>query len=388
MKLLRLPSSAFHQIRRCLAPLLAAGTLLLPMAVAAQQGVDADTITLGHSGALSGPLSELNKEYLAGANLYFNQTNERGGINGRRIRLVTLDDAYDPNKAAENVQRLIEQHQVFALFACFGTGPSLKAVPIATAAKVPFFAPYTGAEALREPQNPYVFHVRASYRQEIEKMVDHLTKLGVQSIGVVHHADPFGQAGLDAATAALAKRGLAPSVVAPISSSGGDAADTVRKITAANPAALIMVTAGNSSAAFLRALQQSGSQPMLYGLSVISSTQLIRELGEKAHGLVIAQVMPSPFRIDYPFVRDYRQAAEKAGVAYSYASLEGYLAARSFGEALRRAGRDLNRDRLIAALENMGDWDAGGMRLAFSPRRHVALDFVDLSVISRGNFNR
>ncbi|ANQ84226.1 ABC transporter substrate-binding protein [Azoarcus olearius] len=384
MTSLRLPAL----FRRGLASLLAVAATCGAPAAFAQQGVDADAITLGHTGALSGPLAELNKEYLAGANLYFNQTNERGGINGRRIRLLTLDDAYDPNKAAENAQRLIEQHQVFALFACFGTGPSLKVVPLAAAAKVPFFAPYTGAEALREPLNPYVFHVRASYRQEVEKAVDHLTKLGVKSIGVVHHADPFGQAGLDAAVASLAKRNLTPAVVAPIASSGADAADTVKKVAAANPAAVIMITAGNSSAALLRALQQSGSQPMLYGLSVISSTQLIRELGEKAHGLVIAQVMPSPFRVDYPFVRDYRQAAEKAGIAYSYASLEGYLAARSFGEAVRRAGRDLTREKLISALENMGDWDAGGMRMAFSPRRHVGMDYVDLTVISRGNFTR
>lgn len=388
MNLSRLPSPAAHRLFRRFAPLLAAALCLTGGPALAQQGVDADTITLGQSGAQSGPLAELNKEYLAGANLYFNQINERGGVNGRRIRLVALDDAYDPNRAAENVQRLIEQQQVFALFACFGTGPSLKALPLAIAAKVPFFAPYSGAEALREPPNPYVFHVRASYRQEIEKVVDHLTRLGIQSIGVVHHTDPFGSSGLDAATAALAKHGLAPAVVAPISSSGDDAADTVRKLAAANPAAVILVTAGNSSAAFLKAMQQAGVHPMLFGLSVISSTQLIRELGEKAHGLVIAQVMPSPFRIDYPFVRDYRQATEKAGMPYSYTALEGYLAARSFTEALRRGGRDLTREKLIAALESMGDWDAGGLRLAFSPRRHVGMDFVDLAVISRGGFSR
>lgn len=389
MTLLRLPRPAVHRLARRFASLLAAAALALPNAAAlAQQGVDAETITLGQSGAQSGPLAELNKEYLAGANLYFTQINERGGVNGRRIRLITLDDAYDPNKAAENVQRLIEQQQVFALFACFGTGPSLKAAPIATAAKVPFYAPYTGAEALREPLNPYVFHVRASYRQEIEKVVDHLTKLGIQAIGVVHHADPFGLAGLEAATGALARRGLKPAVVAPITSGGNDAAETVQKLAAANPAAVIMVTAGNSSSALLKAIQHAGIQPMLYGLSVISSTQLIRDLGDKAHGLVIAQVMPSPFRIDYPFVRDYRQAAEKAGLPYAYASLEGYLAARSFTEALRRSGRELTREKLVNTLETMSDWDAGGLRLAFSPRRHVGMDYVDLAVISRGSFNR
>lgn len=367
---------------------LSALAALLPLGSAcAETGVDADTITLAQSGALSGPLAELNKDYLSGATLYFDQMNARGGVNGRRIRLLIVDDAYDPAQAADNVRKLVNGGQVFALFGCFGTGPSQQAIPIASSARIPFFAPYTGADALRQ-HTPYVFHLRASYGQEIEKMVEHLANLGVTSIGVVRHADPFGQAGLDAATRALEKRGLTPAVVAPIASSGADAAEAARKIAAANPAAVILVTAGNSSAAFLRALQQTDRHPMLYGLSVISSKQLIRELGDKAHGLVIAQVVPTPFRVDHPIVREYRQAADKAALAYSHTSLEGYIAARTFTEGLRRAGKDLTRERLVAALEEMKDFDLGGVRVGFSPRRHVGMDFVDLTVVSRDSFTR
>lgn len=367
---------------------LSALAALLPLGSAcAETGVDADTITLAQSGALTGPLAELNKDYLSGATLYFDQMNARGGINGRRIRLLIVDDAYDPAQAADNVRKLVNGGQVFAFFGCFGTGPSQQAIPIASSARIPFFAPYTGADALRQ-HTPYVFHLRASYGQEIEKMVEHLANLGVTSIGVVRHADPFGQAGLDAATRALEKRGLTPAVVAPIASSGADAAETARKIAAANPAAVILVTAGNSSAAFLRALQQTDRHPMLYGLSVISSKQLIRELGDKAHGLVIAQVVPTPFRVDHPIVREYRQAADKAALAYSHTSLEGYIAARTFTEGLRRAGKDLTRERLVAALEEMKDLDLGGVRVGFSPRRHVGMDFVDLTVVSRDSFTR
>lgn len=354
----------------------------------AQQGVASDTILLGHSGALSGPLAELNKEYLSGAMLHFEQLNARGGINGRKIELITLDDAYSPDRAASNVRTLIEKNQVLALFACFGTGPSLKAIPVASAARVPFFAPYTGADAVRAPVNPMVFHIRASYSQEIEKMVDHLANIGVKSIAVVHHADPFGQAGLEAATMALAQRGLPAPVVAPIASDGSDASGTVRKVVAGNTAAIIMVTAGNSSSAFIRALQESDYRPMVYGLSVISSRQLIRELGEKAHGLVTAQVMPSPFRVDYPIVREYRQAADKAGQSYSYTALEGYVAARSFAEGLRRAGKELSREKLVSALETLGDWDAGGLKLGFSARSRTGMNYVDLAIISRGSFTR
>ncbi len=352
----------------------------------AQQGVTTDTITLGHSGPSSGPLAELGKEYLSGAILYFDQVNANGGIHGRRIGVAALDDAYDPERAAENVRRLIDEQRVFALFGCFGTGPGQKMIPIASTSKIPFFAPYTGADALREPLNPYVFHVRASYRQEIEKIVEHLAKLSVRAIAVVHHTDPFGQAGLDAATNALAQHGLTPAAVIPISPSGNDATEAASKITAAHPAAVIMITAGNSSVALLRALRQTDERPMLFGLSVIGSRQIISDLGENAHGLAIAQVVPSPFRLDYPIVRNYRRAADKTAQPYSYPALEGYLAAYAFAEALRRAGRDLDRDRLRNALDSLSGWDAGGLRFHFSPRRHDALDYVDLTVISHGRF--
>lgn len=352
----------------------------------AEPGVTSDSITLGQSGALSGPLAELNREYLSGAMLYFDRLNQQGGIHSRKLRLVTLDDAYDPEKAATNVRTLIDKTGVFALFACFGTGPSQRAIPLAAAARVPFFAPYTGADGLRSPLNPYVFHLRASYGQEVEAMVEHLTRLGVNSIGVVHHADPFGEAGLAAARKALAARGLTPAVVAPIASNGGDAAATVGRVASANPAAVILITAGASSAAFLNELHASMVRPMLYGLSVISSRQLIRELGTKAHGLVTAQVVPSPFRIDHPVVREYRQTADKAGQEYSYTALEGYLAARALTEGLRRAGRELTRERLLTALEGLDDWDAGGVNVGFSPRSRVGMNFVDLAVISRGRF--
>ena len=379
MKLLRpLASLAFAAL----------ATLLPVPPASAQQGVDSDTITLGHTGALSGPLSALSREYLSGAELYFDQLNAKGGVAGRRIRIVTLDDAYKPELAEQNTRRLIDEHKVFALFGCFGTGPSLKSIPLATAARVPFFAPYTGADALREPQNPYVFHVRASYRQEVEKMVNHLYSVGTHSIAVVHHADPFGQAGLEAAISTMKRLGLTPVAVASIASDGSNAAKAAAQAVAGNPAAVIMITAGNSSAALVRAIQDTGHGPMLYGLSVISSRQLILELGPKAHGLVLAQVMPSPFRVDFPIAREYRQVADKVGVDHSYAALEGYVAAATFSEGLRRAGKELTRERLLEALESMGNWDAGGLHMNFSARNHVGLDFVDLTVISRGNFMR
>ncbi len=363
--------------------------LLLALAFsAAAFEVPSNHIRLGHSGPLTGPLAELNGEYLAGARLHFDTVNRSGGIHGRTIDLVILDDAYDPERTEANVRTLIHEQAAFALFGIFGTAQNMRAIPVASEARVPYFAPYTGADVLRDPPNPHVFHLRASYGQEIEAIIDHLVTLGVTSIAVVHHADAFGQAGLSAAVKALEDRGRdAPAVVSPITIDGQDALDVAHRLAAANPAAVIMVMAGKSPPALIRALKATELRPMLYGLSVVSSRQLVRELGPDAHGVALAQVTPTPFRIDHAIVRDYRRLAQEVGAEYSYTALEGYLAARTLTEALQRSGADLSRAGLIRSLESLGGWDLGGLQVRFSPDRRVALDFVDLSIISHGRFS-
>lgn len=363
-------------------------TALLTSPVFAEQGVSATKIMLGNSSPSTGSLAELNGEYQSGAKLYFDRLNRDGGIHGRTVELLTLDDGYDPARTEENVKALIHTHKVFALFGVFGTGQNLRALPVLTEARVPSFAPYTGADVLREPHNPYVFHLRASYGREIEAMIDHLVMLGVTSIAVVHHPDAFGQAGVSAAEAALAKKQRPPlTIVTPIAASGEGAGEVADKVIAANPAAVIMVAAGRSPPALIKALRERNAQPMLFGLSVVSSKQLVRELGADAHGVVLAQVTPSPFRIDHPILREYRRHAKEADLAYSYTALEGYIAARTFSEALERAGKELTRARLMNALESLEGWDVGGLTLHFSPTRHVGLDYVDLSVVSHGRFS-
>ncbi|MCB1959130.1 MAG: ABC transporter substrate-binding protein [Rhodocyclaceae bacterium] len=361
--------------------------LALSMGAHAETGVTDNRLLIGQTGAASGPLAALNQEYIGGAKLFFDQTNRSGGVAGRRIELLTLDDAYDPARAEQNARELIGNKQVFALFGCFGTGPGIKTIPVATAARVPFFAPYSGADALRPFQNS-VFHLRASYGQEIEAIVTHLVNAGITQIGVAHHDDSFGRAGLEVARTVLARRGVTPALEVAIASGGDNADEVAKQVAAATPAALIMVTAGKSSAALMESLIAHDAKPMLYGLSVISANQLIQTLGPKAHGLVIAQVVPSPFRLDHAVVQQYRKAAETAKQEMSYTALEGYIAAKVFVEALRRAGTELTRTALIAALESLNGWDAGGWKISFSSTDHEASDYVDLAIISRGRYLR
>lgn len=384
----RLPVALVANARLLASTLMALSLALCALHAMAEDGVSADAILLGQTGAASGPLSQLNGEYLGGAKLYFDAVNRSGGVYGRQIRVNSLDDVYDPTRAVGNAERLISLDKVFALFACFGTGPSMKVLPIATKAGVPFFAPYTGADGLRDAANRRAIHIRASYGQEITKIVDHLTGLGVTAIAVVHHADPFGSAGLDAARQALQRKGLKPMLAVAIQSGGQDAAEVARQIARANPAAVVMVTAGASSVALIRAIGASGTQPMLYGLSVISSNQLISDLGPLAHGLVVSQVVPSPYRFEAPIANEFRDAAARAGVSLSYTGLEGYIAAKVFVEALKRAGKELTRERLLDSIDAIKSYDAGGFVVAFGGGRQSGSDYVDLSVISRGRFTQ
>lgn len=359
-------------------------------ALAAEIGVGDQTIVLGHSIALSGALGDLGKEYQSGAQLYFDYLNSQGGIAGRKIRLISLDDAYDTNKALENTKKLVEQEKVFAIFGQFGTGITLASLPLTTAAGVPLFAPYTGADALRDNANRFLFHIRASYGEETEKIVEQLVSTGLKDIAVVYQNDGFGKAGLQGAEQALARRSLKPVAVGPIEMPAVDIRKALESVTKAKPGAIVMITAGKPSVAFIREYMKTGQPTQYYALSVVSSRQLVQELGASAHGIAISQVLPSPWRTSTPAVRDYQKVLANANSkAFSYTSLEGFVAARIFAEALRRAGKDLTREKLVAALEGMRNYDAGGFVVDFGPKKRNASSYVDLSIISKdGQFLR
>jgi len=201
----------------------------------AETGIGDQTIALGQSIALSGALGDLGKEYQAGAQFYIDQVNALGGVAGRKIKLVSLDDGYDTNKALENTKRLVEQDKVFAIFGQFGTGITQASLPLTTAAGIPLFAPYTGADALRDNGNRYLFHIRASYGQEMEKMVEQLVGIGIRDIAVVYQNDSFGKAGLLGAEQALARRNLKPAALGAIEMPAVDTKAALAAVAKARP---------------------------------------------------------------------------------------------------------------------------------------------------------
>jgi ABC-type branched-subunit amino acid transport system substrate-binding protein len=356
----------------------------------AQDGVSEKSVVVGQSAAFSGPAAQLGIQMRAGAKLWIDHVNASGGVHGRQVELRSRDDKYEANLAAENTRRFITEDRVFALFAYVGTPTSQASLPIFTEARVPFVAPFTGAELLRAPFNRYIFNVRASYYDETEAIVEHLTRIGARRIAVFYQSDAYGQAGLDGTTRALAKRSLKVHSAGTVARNTADVAEAVKTINASQPDAVVMITAYGATAEFVRQMKKAGSLASYYTVSFVGSKALADALGNDGHGVTISQVVPFPWSPLTPIVKEYLDLARRAGnVEINFSSLEGFIAAKVLTEGLRRAGRDLTRERFVAALESIGNLDLGGFGISFSATNHSASRFVDLAMIGReGKFVR
>lgn len=351
----------------------------------AENGVTDKEIVIGQFAVISGPAAQLGLRMQLGMQTYFKAVNAQGGVNGRTIKLVTRDDGYEPVKAAAAVKALINEDKVFALAGSVGTPTGLAALPILTEEQVPLVGMFTGAQALREPFNRQVFHVRASYFDETESIVQHLTTLGVKKIAVFYQNDAYGKAGLEGVTRALEKRKLKPVAISTVERNTVDVAKALTEILKAEPEAVVQIGAYKSCAAFIKQARGKGYGGQFFNVSFVGSTALAEELGDAGQGVVISQVVPFPFAGKSAVVREYQQRMTEAGQKdFDFSSLEGYITARVLTEGLRRAGKNLTRDGLINALESMRDVNLGGFTVNYSAKDHQGSNFTDLTIIGRG----
>lgn len=342
-------------------------------------------IVLGQSAAFSGPAAQLGIQFNQGAKLFFDQLNAAGGVGKRMVEIRTLDDGYEPDRCAENTRKLIAD-DVFALFGYVGTPTSLAAVPLFNQAKVPFFAPFTGAESLRQPFNRLAFHVRASYYDETALIVRQLVNLGVKKIAVFHQNDAYGKAGLDGVNKALAEHKLPLAGAATVERNSVDVAAAVEKLVAAKPDAVVQIAAYGASAAFVRAARKAGFGGTFYNVSFVGTQALADELGKDGAGVVVSQVVPSPYQPSRQITREFLDAIKKAGdkVQPNYSSMEGFLAARIFTEGLRQAAASgkISRDSFISGMEGLGSQVISGFPVSFGPNDHTASTFVEMSMLT------
>lgn len=358
---------------------LAAASIVAPL-----WAQSAGRIVLGQSAALSGPAAALGLRFREGAMLHFDRLNAKGGVNGRQIELQSLDDGYEPDRCAENTRKLIDAG-AFALFGYIGTPTSLAALPLATQAKTPFFAPFTGAEALRAPFNRYAFHVRASYYDETAEIVHQTTAIGIKRLGVFHQNDSYGKAGLEGVTRALKPLGLEPTGLGTVERNTVDVDAAVKAVLAGKPDAIVQISAYKACAAFIRAARKAGFGGTFYNVSFVGTKALADELGADARGVVVSQVVPFPFTPSSQLAGEYLAAGKAAlGDKFepNYSSMEGYVAARTFAEGLKRGGAGTGADGLITGLESLRDFNLGGFFVDFSPTRHTGSKYVDLTILT------
>ncbi len=345
-------------------------------------GITDSTVVLGQSAPFSGPAEQLGLQYHLGAQLVFEQVNAKGGVNGRRIEVKRLDDGYEPDRCVANTKQLIAD-DVFALFGYVGTPTSLAALPLATEAKVPFFAPFTGAQALREPFNRHAIHIRASYFEETAAMVKQLTAPGIKKIAVFHQNDAYGKAGLEGVTRALKVQNLEPLVTGTVERNSTEVSAAIDQIMAKRPEAIVQIGAYKACAAFIREARKQGFIGNFYNVSFVGTQALVDELKADAKGVVVSQVMPFPYSPVTALSGEYLAAvkASKHNLSPNYSGIEGFVAAKVFVEGLRRAGKNPSRDSFIQAIESLQQFDMGGFTVDFSNKKHVGSSLVELTLL-------
>ncbi|CAN7253979.1 ABC transporter substrate-binding protein [Acidovorax sp. LjRoot117] len=370
--------------RRLLTAAAAASAATAPAWVHAQP---AEAWRIGQTAALSGPLAFPFVEMNKGINAAFIEANDKGGVDGRKLELVSLDDGGDPAKATDNARKLVEQERAFALLGCGGTTSVMGALPVAMAAKVPVIAPATGSDALR-PFNPLVFHARASYAQELNKIVQQLGSTGFTKCAVAYFDNPFGKATLAAFDAAAKAHGNTAWKAFLVTETPEGIARAVDEIAAWQPNALTSLSVGAMGIPFYKALRARVKAPA-FSISFLGSRPLLAALGESAKGITVAQVVPNPDSVAIPLVKAYQAALKRVeGSAPGYSSLEGYVSGRLMIEALRRAGRAASREKLMEALHSMRPYDMGGFELRYGPQDHNGTDFVELTYFNGDRFRR
>jgi branched-chain amino acid transport system substrate-binding protein len=373
-------------------PCLFAALLTLPVSPAFGQttpGVTENEILIGSCSALEGPSHFLGVETVTGAKAYFNLVNEEGGVNGRKLKLISADDSYDPAKTQACFDHLMSE-KVFALGFFVGTPTAVKYVPMADSAKIPLVGLFTGAQTLYVPLRHWIVNVRASYFDETREQIDGLWKtLRYKKIGVIYPEDAFGSAVLEGVKAALKQQGAEPISVASYqrqTAQVGGAIDTVR---GANPEAVVVVGPANTVAPILKQSHAKGWKPLFLTVSFVGTDELILEAGQDAEGVVITQVVPPYYMTEQKSVALYRRSLNKyfPSEQPNFVSLEGFVDAMVLVEGLKRAGKDLTREGLIHAIESIHDHDLGlgpQLKLNYSTKEHKGFDHVIPTVVRGG----
>jgi len=357
--------------------------LLLAGSAMAEQGITEDKILLGQSCVLQGYAASLGNGMSAGLNVYFDHINSQGGVQGRKIELITQDDGYEPLQAIKVTRDLVSNRQVFCLIGEVGTPTSKAVLPLVEQEQIPFVAPFTGAELLRSPFKKWVVNVRGSYNQEMEKLAEYLCdKQGMKRIACFYQDDAYGKAGLGGIEKALTKRGLSLCGTGTYQRNSLAIQTGLASIRSSKPEAVVMVGAYTPCAAFIKSAK---APPEMQGvaycnISFVGTEALKKALGDAAEGCIVSQVVPYPWDQSIPMIKEYTQMMTEAGRKgeIGFVSLEGFMAAKFFCQVMDKIEGEPTREKFVQCVETVGKFDLGGVELGFGPSDHQGMDKVFL----------
>ncbi len=347
---------------------------------AAEIGVTDTEIVIGQTVALTGPVSDVGQDLATGARVFFDALNARGGIHGRRIRLITMDDGYHLQSSLSNAKKMLQEDNVFALFTIQGTQHAAN-IMAEIGSQIPVFSPFSGANSLRTPLQRNLFHIRASYADEAEKLVQHLATVGVKRISVVYQDNSFGKDALAGVQKAMERRSQTVHSTAPVANDASNVQEAVDIIYKTRPEAILLLTVGAPTPAFIKAYNKLARGTQYLTTSVMATQSTIKALGTDGVGLVVSTIVPFPWSQTSSLAHEYRTTMEKAGKSeLSFVGLEGYTNAKVFADALQLTGRDITRAKFIMAAEKLNA-DYGGFRVNFGPAVRQGSKMVELTII-------
>ena len=357
--------------------------------VVERPGVSADEVRLGSSLALSGHASFLGTQTLHGALCYIEAINEAGGVHGRKIKVIAYDDGYDPPRCLENTQQLIAEDKVFALFCYVGTPTSVKIMPLVQEARIPLVGLFTGAQILRNPFQRYIINIRASYYEETGAVVKELVEsLSLSKFAVFYQYDDYGFDGLTGTQVALKQYGLTPVATGSYRRGSLEVEDALARIIASKAEVVIMIGTYEPCAKFIRLAKSRDYEPIFHCVSFVGADELLKKLGAAGEGVIITQVVPPPTEtLLLPAAEEYTKLMARffPDDEPNFVGFESYLNARVMVEGLQRAGRDLNRENFLDAIESIENFSLGiGNPLTFSSLDHQGLDKVYFTQIHEG----
>jgi ABC-type branched-subunit amino acid transport system substrate-binding protein len=345
---------------------------------------DGSLITIGSTAAMTGPLAGFGQTMKLGVDAAIHQINAKGGINSRQLRFEMADDAYVPDRSVENAKKLIANTNIVALLGCLGTANNAAITPLVEAAGIPHLAPLTGASSLRKNDYQSVFHLRASYTDEINRLVQNLVSMGIRDLAMVYLDNPYGKEVAQDTTRALAAANVTASAMVALSVDGKNLKQVIATALAAKPSAVLLGTAGAATTGLVAGLKQASPMIPIAGVSAALTQDGIKALGATAQGIAITHVYPDASQAKHLIVRDYQAAMRSVNqTEFTTGSLEGYISARLMFEAMQRAGRNITRERIRHALASIHNFDMGGFTVNYgSDNAHVGSKFVGLGVLT------